>query len=738
MKKEINVKNMDFKILNEIIHKSILEGKKRFYLKNVIGQRYIGAGLPHGVEIEIFGVPGQDLGVFNGGCKITVYGNSQDGVGNTMNDGFIVVYGNVGDIPGHMIRNGKIYIRGSAGYRAGIMMKEYGNKRPVIIVGETIGDYVGEYMAGGTIIVLGYSLKSRVSPVTRYVGSGIFGGRIYIRGRLTKDQLGKGANAVKVSPDKMNEIMPYLKEYSDIFELSMDKILNEDFWLVEKTKNRPFKNLYVSSNKIGGEYLPVHIDSKAPCSNACPIGIPNPVIIRMINNGEIDDAYKLIDDYTPFRHTGCGYLCPGFCMKECTRNDYDGAFKINEIAKRYHPLGKAKKVNESNDIKISIIGAGPAGLSASWHLARKGFLVDVYEKEDVLGGKIYFNIPENKVPWSVFESEIERIKSLGINFYTGIKVDKALFKKIRNEYNATIIAVGALQPRKINFKGEEFSVSSIDFLRNLRIGGYKDDILNKEIVVLGGGNVAVDVVEECMRYGAKKITVVDIKKPSAFLADVERLVNMGVDFLYPLSISEYDGLYVSFKEGKTLRADLLIKAIGENVNFDFLEDEVYIDAENLSTNLKDVFVIGDCLKPGFIADAIAMGKKVSDLLYERYTGNSSEKEEGYVVDKSRINLVYFERRDVLSIEEEMCFSCGNCVQCDICVENCPRNAIKRIDKNFEIDYEICAGCGVCASLCPRGAIVLIPRSKLIEEERAERATITPQVNFINNKVGEYS
>jgi len=137
----IQVGKTHYRELGDAIRRKIAEGYRRFILERVVGQRYIGAGLDHGVEIEIHGVPGQDLGVFNGGAKIVVHGNAQDGVGNTMNDGYIIVHGSVGDIPGHMVRNGKIYIRGSAGFRAGIMMKEYGEKHPVMIIGEKIGDY---------------------------------------------------------------------------------------------------------------------------------------------------------------------------------------------------------------------------------------------------------------------------------------------------------------------------------------------------------------------------------------------------------------------------------------------------------------------------------------------------------------------------------------------------------------------------------------------------------------------
>ena len=218
--------SMHYRELNGLIHRKIAAGVHRIVLRGITGQRYIGAGLSSGVELELYGIPGQDLGVFNTGAKITVFGNAQDGVGNTMNDGLILIHGSVGDIPGHMMREGRIYIRGHAGFRAGIMMKEYGEKHPVMIIGETIGDYVGEYMAGGTIIVLGYGMGRERSPVSRHVASGMFGGRIYVRGAVSTDQIGEGAVLRKASSEEVLSVHPFLDEYARYFGLDLEYILD--------------------------------------------------------------------------------------------------------------------------------------------------------------------------------------------------------------------------------------------------------------------------------------------------------------------------------------------------------------------------------------------------------------------------------------------------------------------------------------------------------------------------------
>ncbi|MFW6181037.1 MAG: hypothetical protein ACOC8N_04750, partial [Spirochaetota bacterium] len=307
----IEVGTVHFRDLNQLIRQHVAEGSRRFVLENVMGQRYIGAGLGPGVEIEIHGVPGQDLGVFNGGARLTVHGNAQDGVGNTMNDGTVVVHGSVGDIPGHMARGGTIYVRGSAGFRAGIMMKEYGDTRPVMVVGERIGDYAGEYMAGGIIVVLGYALGPGRSPVSRHVASGMFGGEMFVRGAVDRGQVGTGAVMERAGPGEVERIRPFLEEFAGLFTCDPSRLLETSFTLIRRAGGRPYGNLYVPAGKIARDYRPVHRNLVPPCAHACPVGIPNPVIIRLLKEQKTGQAFDLIDEYTPFRYSCCGMVCPG-------------------------------------------------------------------------------------------------------------------------------------------------------------------------------------------------------------------------------------------------------------------------------------------------------------------------------------------------------------------------------------------------------------------------------------------
>ena len=170
----LNVEGLDYKAINELIRSQ----KRDCVLDNCCGQRFIASGMADR-KITINGVPGNALGAYLNGAVITVNGNAQDAVGDTMNEGKIIVNGNIGDTVGYAMRGGKIYVRGNAGYRAGIHMKEYKEKVPLMIIGGTAGSFLGEYQAGGIIVVL--NLENRDRIVSNFTCTGMHGGKMYLR-----------------------------------------------------------------------------------------------------------------------------------------------------------------------------------------------------------------------------------------------------------------------------------------------------------------------------------------------------------------------------------------------------------------------------------------------------------------------------------------------------------------------------------------------------------------------------
>lgn len=208
-----------------------------------MGERYVGCG-SSGERIIINGVPGNALGAYLNGSDLVVYGNAQDATGDTMNDGSITVYGSTGDAAGYAMRGGIIYIRDNAGYRAGIHMKAYKDKLPVMVIGGSCGSFLGEYQAGGFIIVLGLHSDGKV-PVGSFCGTGIHGGRIYLRCDQPLPDLPDQVTCVPAGSEDMLHIIPYIKGYCEKFGVSENFILDKNFYLLTPNTKNPYKQLYV-------------------------------------------------------------------------------------------------------------------------------------------------------------------------------------------------------------------------------------------------------------------------------------------------------------------------------------------------------------------------------------------------------------------------------------------------------------------------------------------------------------
>ena len=232
---------MNYDVLNAQVRE--IEGDVT--LTGVCGQRFIGAGLS-GREITIEGVPGNALGAYLNGANITVHGNAQDAVGDTMNDGEIVIHGNIGDAAGYAMRGGAMYIRGNAGYRAGIHMKEYQEKRPVMVIGGCTGSFLAEYQAGGIIIVLGLG-GADVPIVGGFPCTGMHGGKLYLRGECRDVHFPAQVSSRAATPEDMAEITPYLSKFSEAFGFDTSELLNSRFTVVVPDSSNPYKQLYVAN-----------------------------------------------------------------------------------------------------------------------------------------------------------------------------------------------------------------------------------------------------------------------------------------------------------------------------------------------------------------------------------------------------------------------------------------------------------------------------------------------------------
>jgi glutamate synthase domain-containing protein 3 len=238
----IDAADLYYRDLNILLRALSNNGAEKIEIRNVYGQRYIGTDLDKKMDIIIYGTPGNDLGAFMNGPTVVVHGNAQDGCGNTMNDGLIVIHGHAGDITGYSMRGGKLFIRDDVGYRVGIHMKEYQDKRPCLVIGGTAADFLGEYMAGGVMLILGLNLGKGKKHQARFVGTGMHGGVIYVRGEVK--HLGKEAEASDVNEGDMHLINDLTGEFCKHFNFNLKNIMKDGFTKITPISRRPFGNLY--------------------------------------------------------------------------------------------------------------------------------------------------------------------------------------------------------------------------------------------------------------------------------------------------------------------------------------------------------------------------------------------------------------------------------------------------------------------------------------------------------------
>ena len=237
----LNVKDLDYKALNDSLRK--IEGDCS--VTECCGQRFIAAGMSD-KNITIDGIPGNALGAYLNGAVITVHANAQDAVGDTMNEGKIVIHGNIGDAAGYAMRGGKIFVKGNAGYRAGIHMKAYKDKKPLMVIGGTAGSFLGEYQAGGVIVVLGLEAKDK-KIVGFFPCTGMHGGKMFLRSDCKDVEFPSQVTARPAEPSDMEELKEYVSEYCDLFGYDTEEILSSPFTVVTPNSKNPYKQMYVAN-----------------------------------------------------------------------------------------------------------------------------------------------------------------------------------------------------------------------------------------------------------------------------------------------------------------------------------------------------------------------------------------------------------------------------------------------------------------------------------------------------------
>lgn len=239
--KILNVEVLDHQAIND----SLRDVQEDCTLINCCGQRFIAAGMSD-KNITINGVPGNALGAYLNGASITVNANAQDAVGDTMNEGKIVIHGNIGDAAGYAMRGGRIFVKGNAGYRAGIHMKQYKDKVPVLVIGGRTGSFLGEYQAGGVIVVLGLHTDGK-KIVHNFPCTGMHGGKLFLRGKCDDIEFPSQVTARPAGSADLAELQEYVAEFCKEFDCSSQEIMNSPFTVVTPDSKNPYKQMYVAN-----------------------------------------------------------------------------------------------------------------------------------------------------------------------------------------------------------------------------------------------------------------------------------------------------------------------------------------------------------------------------------------------------------------------------------------------------------------------------------------------------------
>lgn len=401
------------------------------------------------------------------------------------------------------------------------------------------------------------------------------------------------------------------------------------------------------------------------CSTSCPAGVKVHGYIALINKGQYDEALSLIRRDNPFPSV-CAWVCTKPCENACERGNVDEPLAIREL-KRFlyvrckdheeHVLEEVAK----KDYRIAIIGAGPAGLTAAYFLAKRGYEVTIFDANDRLGGTLITGVPPFRLPREAIENDIAYImKANNINFVPNFILGKdfTLQDLLNTGYSAIFIAIGAHKGLKLGIDGEELDgvLDGIEFLKSVNLKGHVE--IGERVVVIGGGNSAIDAARTAIRLGAKDVTVIYRRsrfEMPAYPEEVERAEEEGVKLMFLTSPKKFIGrngrligiecikmrLAEPDESGRRrpipipgsefyIGADTAIVAIGEAVDSDLIRNmgievtekgTIKVDPETLMTNIAGVFAGGDCVRgPSTIIEAIADGKLAAEMI-DRYLQN---------------------------------------------------------------------------------------------------------------------
>ena len=540
------------------------------------------------------------------------------------------------------------------------------------------------------------------------------------------------------------------------------------------TQEKPFAiTLDVGSslaNRTGSwrTLRPVYVNRLPPCNAKCPAGEKCRDWLFLAQSGDYEGAWKEIVEDNPFPAV-MGRVCYHTCQTACNRGDLDEPVGINAVERFLgdHALRlgwKLPQPAEANGKRILVVGAGPAGLSAAYHLRRMGYAVHVVESAETAGGMMRYGIPKYRLPREVLDAEIARIEALGVEFEFGREVSDLAAEMKAGGYAAAFIGAGASLAHRAYIPAGDAAhiMDAVSLLRSVESSSPGEEpLLGRRVVVYGGGNTAIDVARTAKRLGSEPIVVYrrTRERAPAHAFEIEEALEEGVSMKWLSTISEAERGTIRIEKMKldesgypqptgeyeTIEADSLVLALGQETNLSFLsalpdlkveKGSVVVD-ERMMTSVPGIFAGGDVV-PGDrnVTVAIGHGKRAAKAMDAWLRGEMpGEKAPADQATFEKLNTWYYadapqKIRPQLDIvrrqttfeevleglteenalfEARRCMSCGNCFECDNCYGVCPDNAVVKLGpgRKFRFNYDYCKGCGICANECPCGAIEMV-------------------------------
>ena len=513
---------------------------------------------------------------------------------------------------------------------------------------------------------------------------------------------------------------------------------------------------------------PVYLDKLPPCNNQCPAGEDIQGWLFHAESGNYEAAWRHLTRDNPFPAI-MGRVCYHSCEGACNRGQLDSPVGINSVERflgdeAIKRRWKLAEPTAETGKSVLIVGAGPSGMSAAYHLRRLGHKVTVCEAGPLMGGMMRFGIPKYRLPRDVLDAEMQRVVDMGVEVRLNTKVDNIQETMQAGRFDAAFLAVGAHIGKRTNIPAGAVSkiVDAVSVLRSME--GEDKPMLGRRVIVYGGGNTAIDVARTAKRMGAEPIIVYrrTRDKMPAHDFEVEEAMQEGVMIKWLSTIKQAGESSITIEkmeldssgfpqptgEIETLEADSVVLALGQDVDLGLLEGVpglevtdgvVKVDA-NMMTGHAGIFAGGDMVPADRnITVGVGHGKKAAKNIDAWLRGTTYVAPPKHpLATFEKLNTWYYSDapktvRPTLDIirrqstfeevqggldestalfEARRCLSCGNCFECDNCYGVCPDNAVIKLGpgKRFEFNYDYCKGCGLCVAECPCGEINMVPEN----------------------------